>query len=77
MKKEKRGGFKKVPDPLGTGHTCSHPEHNPPGQIVLPPGLYEYTCPGCGRSIVIRIREIKCRKWIKKGGSLPIRWGSI
>jgi len=27
---------------------CKHPEHNPPGMIVLEPGLYEYECPACG-----------------------------
>ena len=32
------------------GHTpCHNPEHNPPGMIVLPPGVYEHTCPGCGQ----------------------------
>lgn len=25
-----------------------HPEHNPPNMIVLEPGTYEHTCPGCG-----------------------------
>ena len=29
-------------DPL-----CRHPEHNPPGHIVLPPGQYEHECPKC------------------------------
>jgi hypothetical protein len=27
---------------------CRNPEHNPPNMIVLPPGVYEHTCPGCG-----------------------------
>lgn len=27
---------------------CLHPEHNPPSMIVLEPGIYEHTCPGCG-----------------------------
>lgn len=27
---------------------CMHPEHNPPNMIVLQPGVYEHTCPGCG-----------------------------
>jgi hypothetical protein len=30
---------------------CLHPEHNPPTMIVLEPGTYEHTCPGCGRTI--------------------------
>ncbi len=26
---------------------CSHPEHYAPGMIVLPPGVYQHTCPSC------------------------------
>lgn len=29
---------------------CLHPTHNPPMHIVLEPGLYEHTCPACGKS---------------------------
>ena len=32
-----------------TERPCSHPEHNPPGMIVLDPGVYEHTCPACGK----------------------------
>lgn len=28
---------------------CTHPEHNPPGMIVLTPGTYTYQCPACGQ----------------------------
>lgn len=28
---------------------CMDPEHHPPSHIVLEPGVYEYTCPACGR----------------------------
>ena len=28
---------------------CTHGEHNPPSMIVLPPGVYEHQCPGCGK----------------------------
>lgn len=27
---------------------CMNPSHNPPMHIVLSPGVYEHTCPGCG-----------------------------
>ena len=27
---------------------CLHSEHNPPSMIVLQPGTYQHTCPGCG-----------------------------
>ena len=29
---------------------CLHPEHSPPNHIVLAPGRYRYTCPGCRKS---------------------------
>lgn len=28
---------------------CRDPGHNPPNMIVLDPGMYEWTCPGCGQ----------------------------
>lgn len=28
--------------------TCFHPEHRPPDHLVLEPGVYAHTCPGCG-----------------------------
>lgn len=34
---------------------CRHPEHNPPGMIVLPPGAYEHECPGCGAKTVFTV----------------------
>lgn len=36
---------------------CRHPEHNPPNMIVLTPGLYEHTCPGCGKSFIFTVHE--------------------
>lgn len=36
---------------------CLHPEHNPPGHIVLPGGIYEHTCPGCGQTRQIIVEE--------------------
>lgn len=27
---------------------CRHPEHDPPGHIVLEDGIYEHECPACG-----------------------------
>ena len=35
---------------------CQHPEHNPPGLIVLEPGTYEHTCPGCGEVQVFQVK---------------------
>lgn len=28
---------------------CQHPEHNPPMFMVFEPGIYEHTCPACGK----------------------------
>jgi hypothetical protein len=28
---------------------CRHHEHEPPGMIVLKPGMYEHTCDSCGK----------------------------
>ena len=34
---------------------CPNREHNPPSMIVLSPGTYEYTCPGCGSKMVFTV----------------------
>ena len=45
-----KGGFRKIDGgKTPWNKECHHPEHNPPGHIVLQPGAYEYECPGCGR----------------------------
>lgn len=36
---------------------CQHPEHNPPNMIVLPPGIYEHTCPRCNRKQTFVVRQ--------------------
>lgn len=45
----------KLPDlPLQPSHPgetmrpCRNPSHNPPTHMVLAPGRYRHTCPGCG-----------------------------
>jgi hypothetical protein len=30
---------------------CTHPDHDPPKYMVFKPGVYEHTCPGCGRVV--------------------------
>jgi len=43
---------------------CLHPEHMPPMHIVLDPGVYEHTCPGCGETKRFIISAIICsHKW--------------
>ncbi len=31
---------------------CKHPEHNPPGYVVITEPC-KYRCPGCGKSIIL------------------------
>jgi hypothetical protein len=36
---------------------CFHPEHNPPGHMVITKPM-KWVCPGCGSSTVVRPREV-------------------
>jgi hypothetical protein len=46
-------GLRKICDvPL----VCRHPNHKPPSMIVLSPGTYEHTCPGCGAVSTFAVR---------------------
>ena len=36
---------------------CRHPEHDPPGHIVLKPGTYTYQCPACGQKQTFRVTK--------------------
>lgn len=46
-----RVSLRKIRDLPEQQRPCFHPEHNPPGMIVLEPGIYEHTCPGCGKRV--------------------------
>lgn len=48
--------------------SCRHPEHNPPGHIVLPPGEHEYTCPGCGQKTTFTVQSPECESGIFSHG---------
>lgn len=38
---------------------CSHPEHNPPMHIVIPPGKrMRHVCPACGKETVVEPLQI-------------------
>jgi hypothetical protein len=39
---------------------CPHPEHNPPNMILLPPGVYEHTCPACGKKAKFTVDRVTC-----------------
>jgi hypothetical protein len=47
--------YKQDEIPVYANKPCRHPEHEPPGMICLPPGIYEYICPGCGRRIEFKV----------------------
>lgn len=36
---------------------CYNAEHDPPMFMVYENGLYEHTCPGCGRVIFFRVNR--------------------
>lgn len=55
LRNEYKNNLKKVKDNYPV---CFHPEHNPSMHIVLEPGTYEYTCPGCGRTVTFYIPAI-------------------
>ena len=41
---------------------CRHPEHNPPGMIVLPPGTHIWRCPHCGATQRVYIPSVTLSK---------------
>lgn len=52
----KRGGFRKINEL--SQDKCNAPEHNPPGNIYLEGGTYEYTCPVCGEVTIVNVPKI-------------------
>lgn len=36
---------------------CRDREHNPPSMQVFEPGVYEHTCPGCGKKQTFVVHE--------------------
>jgi len=51
-------GLEKIADI--TADVCLNPEHDPPANVVLSPGVYRHTCPGCGSSFVFCVPLITC-----------------
>jgi len=38
-----------------TPYFCTHPSHNPPMFISIPPGkIYRHVCPGCSANFILR-----------------------
>ena len=50
-------GLEKVGD---VPQPCLDPEHNPPSNIVLEPGVYRNTCPSCGQSSTFTVPAVAC-----------------
>lgn len=40
---------------------CTHPEHHPPRHMVLSPGTWRHTCPGCGSKVTFTVPDYYCR----------------
>lgn len=59
---------KKIRD-LDPEETCMNPEHNPPSHMIYGEGIWEHTCPGCGRSVTFTIRN---PQWC--GGANSLSW---
>ena len=51
-----KGSLRKIGD--APPRPCTHPEHNPPNMITLEPGMYEHTCPACGKKQVFIVDGI-------------------
>lgn len=44
--KDKKEGFFDLPKE----EFCTHPQHNPPSHLYIPPGKgYRHKCPSCGK----------------------------
>jgi hypothetical protein len=44
---------------LDPKETCTDPEHDPPMYMVFSPGVWEHTCPSCGKTVTFTIRNMK------------------
>lgn len=53
---------------------CLNREHNPPGHIVLQPGVYEHICPGCGKKQTFTVHRIYNSCVYDDGGSTYPSW---
>lgn len=62
MHEKKQSGFEPVDNEWDVTKPCTHPEHQPPGYMVIPAGKqYRHVCPGCGHEIVIHPTSSFCR----------------
>ncbi len=47
-------GLKRIGD-LPYQTICKDPNHTPPNHIVLESGIYQHTCPTCGKSMTFEV----------------------
>ena len=52
-----RGGTRKIAD---LPERCTAFDHDPPGNQVFPPGIYEHICSSCGKRQVFRVDAVIC-----------------
>ena len=49
---------RKISDPKeDRQNVCRSGDHEPPQMMVFEPGLYEHTCPACGKRTVFRVTK--------------------
>lgn len=51
-KKHRTVKFEDIPEP------CMNPGHKPPSHRVFEPGVYEHTCPGCGKVTTFTVPKV-------------------
>lgn len=44
---------------LDAKEVCTHPEHNPPMHQVFEEGVWEHTCPQCGKKVQFTVRRTR------------------
>lgn len=56
--KEQKSGFFRVKGWVGI---CTHPDHNFPTHLYIPPGMgYRHICPGCGKIQTVIVNGPVC-----------------
>lgn len=50
--------FHRIEDIEDLKQECNSSEHNPPTHIYLQPGLWEWSCPNCQKTKIVRVPKI-------------------
>lgn len=55
---------------------CTHPQHNPPMHLFIPPGKgYRHVCPECGSEVIMRGSQVTYSRTC--GGWPPVLGGGM